>query len=100
MFRAATAFLDNGPSADVGEGRHRLRDRKRSTCEIEFEGPLADFRPVRESLQTALRSASDSHTGLGLAFACADGLQVDGKPADDLVESLTRAGCWRRCGCG
>jgi hypothetical protein len=63
-----------------------------ATCDIRFEGPLGDFRPVREFLQTALRQAKDTDTRLGLAFDFASGLPLEGTRVDDLVERLTRAG--------
>ena len=97
-FEASDAMTIAGLAATVpgaekrAQGRVDYETRAGATCSIEFEGGLVDFKPVREFLQHQLRTVADQHVDLTLTLVFEGGLPVDGKPSQDLIERLARAG--------
>ena len=60
------------------------------TCELDFQGTVADAQPVREFLEPQLRAASTTRLEAGFTLTFQDGLAVQGQAPEQLAEELCR----------
>ena len=58
------------------------------TCELEFEGTVADAQPVREFLDPQLRAAKETTLEAGFELTYPDGLAMQGSAPEQLAENL------------